>query len=84
MAIKKPLKHNEAAATAFIDAAPDASAKNRSQQDVAVGVMRGHKRQISLTLPPDFLPRIDAAAEVMGVARAAWITMAISKELAGR
>lgn len=75
MAIKLPLKQNDSASV-FMSAAPDAQATRQ-----VVGVMRGHKRQISLTLPPEFLPRIDAAADEMGIARAAWITMAISKAL---
>jgi len=45
------------------------------------GVMRGNKRQISLTLSPGMLPQIDQAATELGISRAAWISMTIARAL---
>ena len=54
----------------FIGGAPDATAKPK-------GVMKGRKRQISLTLAPELLERVDEMARSLGVSRAAYITLAI-------
>lgn len=78
MAIKKPVSIEDK----FISAAPDASAKmDRVAEPDTKGVMRGNKRQISLTMSPDLLPQIDAAADALGISRAAWVNMTISKAL---
>ena len=77
MAIKKAVKTNQATETDFIAAAPDATAEKEPKP----GVVRGKKRQITLTLPPHMLPKIDETAAEIGISRAAWITMAISKAL---
>jgi len=78
MAIKKAVKQDQDMAAAFIAGAPDAKASGPEK----TGVMRGNKRQITLTLPPALLPQIDKAAGALGISRAAWITMTISKALA--
>lgn len=75
MAIRKPVKTDE---DKFILSAPDA---DPSQDPEIKGVMRGNKRQISLTLSPTMLPLIDKAADEFGISRAAWISMTISKAL---
>jgi hypothetical protein len=80
MAIKKAVKTNPDPAAAFIAGAPDAKAPAPVKPG---GVMRGNKRQITLTLPPTLLPQVDQAAEALGISRAAWITMTISKALRG-
>jgi len=77
MAIKKAVKTNP---NDFIAGAPDAAAP-MPQVTPAKGVMRGHKRQITLTLSPDLLPQIDAAAASLGISRAAWVSMTISQGL---
>jgi hypothetical protein len=78
MAIKKPVS----LADKFISAAPDASAKPGTMAEPETkGVMRGNKRQISLTLTPELLPQIDAAADALGISRAAWVSMTISQAL---
>ena len=41
--------------------------------------MRGHKQQISLTIKPALLDKIDAMAERLGQSRAAVINLAIYK-----
>ncbi len=61
-------------AEAFIDRAPDAPRK---------GVMRGRKEQITLTIAPELLAKVDALASRMGQSRAALINRAIY-ELAER
>ena len=77
MAIKKAVKTNQ---DQFIAAAPDAGAVEAKVMP-AKGVMRGNKRQITLTLSPDLLPQIDAAAIALGISRAAWVSMTISQGL---
>jgi Ribbon-helix-helix protein, copG family len=58
----------------FIGKAPDASRK---------GVIRGRKEQITLTITPDLLAKVDDLANRMGQSRAALINRAIY-ELAER
>jgi hypothetical protein len=58
----------------FIGAAPDAKRK---------GVIRGRKEQITLTIAPDLLAKVDEMATKMGQSRAALINRAIY-ELAQR
>jgi hypothetical protein len=59
---------------AFIGKAPDAIRK---------GVIRGRKEQITLTIAPDLLAKVDEMASKMGQSRAALINRAIY-ELAER
>lgn len=59
---------------AFIGKAPDAVRK---------GVIRGRKEQITLTIAPDLLAKVDEMASKMGQSRAALINRAIY-ELAER
>jgi hypothetical protein len=61
-------------AEAFIGSAPDARRK---------GVIRGRKEQITLTIAPELLAKVDALAGRMGQSRAALINRAIY-ELAER
>jgi hypothetical protein len=76
MAIRKAIKMKQ---EKFIARAPVADVESK-KADVR-GVMRGNKRQISLTLVPGMLPKIDLAAEELGISRAAWISMTIAKAL---
>ncbi len=59
---------------AFIGKAPDAHRR---------GVIRGRKEQITLTIAPDLLAKVDEIANRMGQSRAALINRAIY-ELAER
>lgn len=68
MAIVKP--KGKAAADAFIGGAPDAV-------KAAKGVMLGNKRQITLTISPELLARVDELAGQIGQSRAAVINLAI-------
>ena len=61
-------------ADAFISSAPDAQRK---------GVIRGRKEQITLTIAPELLAKVDEIASRMGQSRAALINRAIY-ELAER
>ncbi|KAE8436895.1 ribbon-helix-helix protein, CopG family [Vreelandella piezotolerans] len=70
MAITKPKAKMSQDADAFISGAPDAEAKPR-------GVRKGNKRQISLTITPALLQRVDELAAELGQSRAAIINMAI-------
>lgn len=76
MAIRKAVRTNQ---EKFISGAPDAESIQNIPEPK--GVMRGNKRQISLTLSPGMLPQIDRAADELGISRAAWISMTISKAL---
>ncbi len=76
MTIRKAVKTNQ---DKLISGAPNTKAK--SKQDEVKGVMRGNKRQISLTLSPGMLPQIDQAADELGISRAAWISMTIARAL---
>lgn len=74
MAITKPRPKAPVSggADAFISGAPDAAADAKVH-----GVMKGHKRQISLTITPDLLDKIDQLADKTGQSRAAVINLAI-------
>ena len=72
MAIVKP-KGKPATADAFISGAPDAAPVPK----VAKGVMLGNKRQITLTIAPELLARVDELAGQIGQSRAAVINLAI-------
>lgn len=69
MAITKP-KPKPDRTDAFISGAPDSGTTAR-------GVTKGHKRQISLTIAPNLLERVDELATELGQSRAAIINMAI-------
>lgn len=60
----------EAAAADFIAGAPDSGTATK-------GVKKGNKQQISLTMTPALLAKVDALAEKMGQSRAAVINMAV-------
>jgi hypothetical protein len=66
MAITKPKPKTP---DEFIDNAPDAPGRK--------GVKRGKKEQITLTLAPELLEKVDALAKRMGQSRAAMINLAI-------
>jgi hypothetical protein len=61
---------NTPAGSKFVSQAPDAGHKN--------GFMKGSKRQISLTIPPALLVKIDAIADAQGLSRASWISMTLA------
>lgn len=71
--VKTPAKDPKKNADAFIAGAPDAAK--------AKGVMRGKRRVITTGFYPDTIKRIDAAAAKLGIARAAWINMAVNRAL---
>jgi hypothetical protein len=70
MAITKAKPRHVQTADEFISGAPDAESKPR-------GVKKGNKQQISLTIAPALLEKIDAMADELGQSRAAIINMAI-------
>lgn len=72
MAITRPKTKPEKPITTdeFISGAPDAEAKPK-------GVMKGKKQQISLTIAPALLEKIDGLADELGQSRAAVINLAI-------
>ena len=74
MAITKSKATTAKNVDAFIQSAPDATAK-------IPGVKKGNKQQISLTISPDQLARVDALAAELGMGRAGLINMAINNML---
>ncbi|MDA8381759.1 MAG: ribbon-helix-helix domain-containing protein [Betaproteobacteria bacterium] len=71
MAITKPKAKNplpDKAADDFMAKAPDAERR---------GVRKGSKQQISLTISPELLKRVDELAKELGQSRAAIINLAI-------
>lgn len=77
MTITKPkprdtvkITDHEAATTSFIEGAPDANKKMK-------GIKKGNKQQISLTMSPALLAKVDELAEKLGQSRASVINMAV-------
>ena len=70
---------SEAAAAAFVDGAPDARkpAASEAVGTYEKGVAKGNKRQISLTIAPELLRKVDELAKRSGQARAAIINLAL-------
>lgn len=64
----------DAAVDAFISGAPDATPKLR-------GVKKGNRQQISLTIAPTLLMKLDKLAESQGLTRSAAISMAIHRAI---
>ena len=71
-----------AAADAFIGGAPDAQ-KNVDPASYVKGVRKGNKRQITLTISPELLRKVDETAKRTGQARAAVINLCIFNALEG-
>lgn len=92
MAIQRKPKTATQSVDDFVAGAPDAGfvasktadegAKNAVDEE-KTGVWKGNKRQISLTIAPDLLRRVDEAAQRTGQGRAAIINMAIFRALEG-
>ena len=57
---------------AFISKAPDGGAR-RSGRPAAKGVFRGSRRQITVTLPPELLDKVDRLASGVGQTRTSFI-----------
>ena len=70
---KAPAAGGDAAVEAFISGAPD------SQTTKPKGVMKGHRQQITLTIAPALLARVDELAAELGQSRAAVINLAIHR-----
>lgn len=70
----------------FMGGASDTGATAAAQQPVGEyekGFKKGNKRQITLTMAPDLLRRVDEVAKRTGQARASIINMAIFRALEG-
>lgn len=68
-----PSPGDDAAVDAFISGAPDAPPKKPR------GVMKGRRQQITLTIPPALLAKVDQLAAELGQSRAAVINLAIHR-----
>ena len=73
-------KPKAAAQAEFIQGAPDAAADGGTYNK---GLAKGNKRQITITIAPDLLRRVDETAARTGQARAAIISMAIYHAMEG-
>ena len=68
----------------FVGAAPDAGAADSSASgEYEKGIKKCNKRQITLTIAPELLRKVDEVAKRTGQARAAVINMAIFRALEG-
>jgi len=67
----------------FVAGAPDAQTSAASSGTYEKGIKKGNKRQISLTIAPDLLRRVDEVAKRTGQGRANIINMAIYRALEG-
>lgn len=76
---KKPA--TDKAVEAFIGSAPDAVPTEKEKPTKKGGLMRGKKEQISHTMAPSVLEKVDAIAEKKGLSRAGIINLAISEYL---
>lgn len=85
MAINRKPKTTAADVDAFIGGAPDAgqAAKASAAAPYEKGIAKGHKRQISLTIAPELLRKVDEVAKRTGQGRAAIINMSIYRALEG-
>lgn len=79
-------KKSDADAAAFVGGAPDARQESADEAQAGTyekGIAKGNKRQISLTIAPDLLRKVDEVAKRTGQARAAVINMALYRALEG-
>jgi hypothetical protein len=87
MAITRKAKPGPAAAVdaeAFIAGAPDARRADPVEPaPYEKGIAKGNKRQISLTIAPELLRRVDEVARQTGQGRASIINLAIYRALEG-
>lgn len=76
MTITRPVPPSEqtaeAAVDAFISGAPDAPKKPR-------GVIKGNRRQITLTMTQELIDRVDAMARELGQSRATIVNLAVHR-----
>ena len=72
MAITKPKPKTQATIDSFISGAPDSETKPGG------GVKKGNKLQISLTIAPTKLDKVDELAAKLGYSRATIINMGIN------
>jgi hypothetical protein len=83
MVIQRRPKSTSAAQDAFISGAPDAQGPAAPVTVYEKGIQKGHKRQITLTIAPEMLRKVDEVAKRTGQARAAVINMALYRALEG-
>lgn len=80
---RKPKTVAVTAEDAFIQGAPDAKTESTPAAVYEKGIPKGNKRQITLTISPELLRKVDEVARRTGQARAAIINMAIFNALEG-
>lgn len=81
MSIQRKPSGTIADAISFIANAPDAKSADGEVYDK--GIRKGNKRQISLTIAPELLRKVDEVAKRTGQGRAGIINMAIYRALEG-
>lgn len=82
---RKPKPASSVQADTFISGAPDAGAgsSGATGSTYQKGIPKGNKRQISLTITPELLQRVDELAKRTGQGRAGIINLAIYRALEG-
>jgi hypothetical protein len=84
MAIQRKPKPTAAAQEAFIAGAPDSGSNHSGSPTVhEKGIPKGNKRQITLTIAPEMLRKVDEVAKRTGQTRAAVINLALYRALEG-
>ena len=84
MAIQRKPTSVVEAQDAFISGAPDSKRRASKPADTyEKGIAKGNKRQISLTISPEILRKVDEIAKRTGQARAAVINLALYRAIEG-
>ncbi|MBG6243299.1 MAG: CopG family transcriptional regulator [Candidatus Symbiopectobacterium sp. Dall1.0] len=85
MAIHKkinPTVSKRASEDKFLNGAPDAKANDlAASTQYDKGIPKGNKRQISITIDPTLLRKLDERAAAMGTGRSAFVSMAVFNAL---
>lgn len=68
----------------FIAQAPDAPALTDTPAAPRKGLIRGKREQISHTMPPELLAKVDALAQAKGLTRAGLINLAVAEYCQGQ
>jgi hypothetical protein len=70
---------DERAVEAFVNKAPDGSPTPAPEKAERKGVKRGNREQISHTITPELLAKVDERAKLEGQTRAGLINLAIAR-----
>lgn len=77
--VAQPLALDEKAVEAFMNKAPDGVPALAPEKAERKGVKRGNREQISHTITPELLAKVDERAKLEGQTRAGLINLAIAR-----